>query len=115
MRAYELAFIGVLCRRFPAFMPMLQEHLDDYDGLLPHVLMAEVTRWIVQRFQVDPADSQVRQVLDFIESAFQEASGEDRELVAASFLENLPRPGQAGAEVRALLGPALQDQLRSIG
>jgi hypothetical protein len=43
MRAYEVALTGALCHRFPAFMPMLQEHLDDYDGLLPHLLMADVT------------------------------------------------------------------------
>ena len=115
MRAHEVAFIGTLCRRFPIFMPMLQEHLDDYDGLLPHVLMADVTRWIVQRFRADPADAVVRQVLDHIESTFQEGSGQYRELIAASFLENLPRPGERGAGVRALLGPALQDQLRLIG
>jgi hypothetical protein len=115
MKASEVALTGALCHRFPVFMPMLQEHLDDYDGLLPHVLMAEATRWIVQHFKADPADAAIRQVLDYLESAFQEASGEHRELIAASFLENLPGPGQAGAEIRALLGPALQEQLRLIG
>lgn len=115
MKAYEVALMGTLCRRFSVFMAMLQEHLDDYDGLLPHVLMADVTRWVVKRFNTDPSDVLLRQVLDFIESAFEDAKGEDRELIAASFLENLPRPGQAGADVRALLGPALQDQLRRIG
>jgi hypothetical protein len=115
MRANEVAFTGALCRQFPVFMPMLQEHLDDYDGLLPHVLMADVTRWIVQRFKADPADAVLRQVIDYLETAFQEDSGEDRELIAASFLENLPRPEETGAEIRALLGPALQEQLRLIG
>ncbi|HEY4864399.1 MAG TPA: hypothetical protein VIK45_02695 [Candidatus Dormibacteraeota bacterium] len=115
MRAYEVAFAGALCCRFPEFMPLLQEHLDDYDGLLPHVFMGEVTRWLVQRFHADASDSTLRQVLDFIETAFERANGEDRELIAASFLENLPRPGQEDDGVRLLLGPALQGQLRQIG
>jgi hypothetical protein len=115
MKAYDVAFVGTLCRRFQVFMPMLQEHLDDYDGLLPHVLLAEVTRWVIQRFDADAADDLLRQVLDFIESAFEDAKSEDRELIVASFLENLPRPGQAGAEVRAMLGSALQEQLRQVG
>jgi hypothetical protein len=110
-----VALVGALCRRFPVFMPILQEHLDDYDGLLPHVLMGDVTRWVVHRFHADASDTTLQQVLDFIEDAFEHANGEDRELIAASFLENLPRPTQADAGVRDLLGPALQDQLHRIG
>lgn len=115
MRAYDVALVGALCHRFPVFMPILQEHLDDYEGLLPHVLMADVTRWVVQRFHAQASDVTLRQVLDFLENAFKDANGQDRELIAASFLENLPGPGHADADVRALLGPALQDQLRRIG
>lgn len=115
MRAYDVALVGALCHRFPVLMPVLQEHLDDYDGLLPHVLMADITRSIVQRFRADPSDAIAQDVVDFIESAFKEAVGNERELISASFLENLPRPGEAGADVRTLLGPALQDQLRRIG
>jgi hypothetical protein len=115
MSAYEWAFSGALCYRFPILMPLLQEHLDDYNGLLPHVLMGDVTRWVVQRFRADASDETLRQVLDFIESAFESAQGEDRQIIAASFLENLPRAGQEGAGVRALLGPALQDHLRMMG
>lgn len=115
MRAYEVAFVGALCYRFPVFMPMLQEHLNDNDGVLPHVLMADVTRWVVQRFHEDPSDATLRQVLNFIESAYTWAKDEERELITASFLENLPRPGDADATVRALLGPTLLGQLQHIG
>jgi hypothetical protein len=111
--ADDVAFVGALCYRFVVLMHLLQEHLDDYDSLLPHVLMGDVTRWVVQTFNSDAADATLQQMLDFIESAFEE--GRSEELISVSFLENLPRPGQGGAEVRALLGPALQDQLRQIG
>jgi hypothetical protein len=93
-------------------MPLLQKHLDAYDGLLPHVWMGDLTRSVISRFRTDAADPLLRDVLDFIEMAFEQVGGEDRELITASFLENLPRREQVGAELRSLLGPALQDQLR---
>jgi len=115
MRAYEVAFVGALCFRFPELIPQLQEHIDDYDGLLPHVFMGDVTRWVLQRFHDDPSDPTVRQILDFIETAFEHAAGEEREIIGTSFLENLPRPGEENDGVRALLGPALRNQLQEIG
>lgn len=116
MKAYDTAFIGALFFRFPVLMPLLQEHLDDFDdGLLPHVLMGDVTRWVVVRFHQDPNDSTLRQILSFIETAFERANHDDRELVAVSFLENLPRVGQKDADIRTILGPALQNELRQIG
>jgi hypothetical protein len=115
MRAYEVAFVGAFCFRFPELMPQLQEHIDDYDGLLPHVFMADVTRWMLQRFHDDPSDPTIRQVLDFFETAFERATGEEREIIGTSFLENLPRPGEENNGLRALLGPGLQNQLNEIG
>lgn len=115
MRGYDVTFIGRLCCRFPEFIPLLQEHRNTYGVLLPHVLMGDITRWVIQRFHADASDVTLRDVLDFIEEAFDGANAEVRELIAASFLENLPRPGQSDAGVRALLGPALVQQLRQIG
>jgi hypothetical protein len=48
MRAREVAFVGALVHRFPALLSLLQRHLVNYDGLLPHVFMGDVTRWIVK-------------------------------------------------------------------
>jgi hypothetical protein len=114
MRAYDVAFVGAFCFQFPVLMPVLQEHLADYDSLLPHVLMGDVTRWVVQRFLANAGDSTLRQMLDMFEMAFEKAKFEERELLAASFLENLPRAGEEGAGIRAILGPALQEQLLQI-
>ena len=113
MRADDVAFVGALCYRFPVLIALLQEHVDDYDGLLPHVLMGNVTQWTIQRFRVNPSDVVLREVLDFIEDAFE--SQRSPELISASFLENLPREGEDGDGVRALLGRALRAQLQQIG
>ena len=115
MSAYDIAFVGALCWRFRELMPLLREHLDDYDTLLPHVLMGDITRWVVRLYQTEPSSSDLRDVLVFLEESFEHATVEDRELISASFLENLPREETEGAAVRRLLGPALRAQLERVG
>lgn len=115
MRAAEVAFVGALIHRFPTLAPILQEHLDDYDGLLPHVLMADITRWVVEHFRTVGQEGLLREVLGFIEASFEAAQEHERELIIASFLENLPRAGEEGAALRDRLGPALRQHLELIG
>lgn len=113
MRASEVAFVGALVHRFMSLEPLLQEHLDDYDGLLPHVFLGDVTRWIVT--SASEGSSEVTDVLGFFEWSFARGGEHEQELIAVSFLENLPSPGDPGAEVRSQLGPALTRQLEQIG
>lgn len=107
--------MGALIHRFPTLAPILQEHLDDYDGLLPHVLMGDITRWVVKQFLTVGQEGQLRDVLGFIEASFEAAQEHERELIAVSFLENLPRADEEGGGVRDKLGPALRQQLERIG
>ncbi len=109
MKAEDVAFVGDLAYRVPALMPALQEHLDDYDSLLPHVFMGDVSRWVVERYCATPDDQDLHALLDFIESTFETLGNEDRELIMASFLENLPRTGESGAGVWELIGPTLRE------
>ena len=114
MRAEEVAFVGALVHRFPVLLPILQVHLDDYETLLPHVFLADVTRWLVGK-SGSRSDSDVNAVLLFLEACFSEGEEEERELISASFLENVPDPGEAGSELRGRLGPALAQGLDQIG
>lgn len=109
MKAGEVAFVGALIHRNPALMPLLKEHLDDFDAVLPHLLLADVTRWTVERAQQAQGhqDLELQAVLEDLENAFSNKSGDARELVGVSFLENLPSKGQEGFEVRELLGPTM--------
>jgi hypothetical protein len=115
MRAYNEAFVGAMCFRFQELMPLLQQHLDDNESLLPHLFMGDVTRWDIQRYDDDATDATLLELLDFIESSFKEANIESRELVSASFLENLPRATEVGAGLQTLLGLTLTEQMRLIG
>jgi hypothetical protein len=93
----------------------MQEHLDTYEALLPHVLMGDVTRWTVERFHVDSADESLRDVLKFIEESFSRGTYDTQEIINVSFLENLPRRGEDDFEIRFLLGRNLQDELKLLG
>lgn len=114
MRAAEVAFVGSAAHRFPGLMMLLQEHLDDYEELLPHVFLGDVTRWVAAR-ALPPRDPEVEQLLAFIEARFAQGGEHEREMISVSFLENLPRPGEPGAELRNQLGPNLLRQLDQIG
>ena len=57
-----------------------------------------------------PDEPQVRAVLEVLEAEFG-ADHQVDELIAVSFLEQLPYPGQPGAELVTLLGPRLRVEL----
>lgn len=117
MRAITVAFVGALAHRFPALLSVLEEHLEEQRGeVLPHVLMGEVTRWLVAQFiGAGGSDVAIRDVLGFMEQAFNSGGEQVQELLAVSFLENLPRPGEPGSEIRSILGPSMQEELRRLG
>lgn len=112
MRADDVALAGGLCLEFPDLRALLQEHLDDYDGLLPHLLLADVTRWLVARQpEMGRADPVVASVLMFLEKYFVSGGEQMSELIAVSVLETMPLRGEEGAQIRELLGPAMRDHL----
>ena len=116
MRAGELAFIGALVHAHRWFLGLLQEHLDFYDGLLPHLLLADVERW-AEAALADGSEGSLQRlaaVLAFLEQGML-GGAEAKELISVSFLEHLPRPGVPGSELRSLVGPACIAQLSIIG
>lgn len=115
MRAAEIAFVGALVYGNPWLVPILQEHVDDNDGVLPHLLLADVERWAETRLQSHGAtDDQLRCVLGFLESGYAAGDPHIEELISVSFLELLPRQDEPLAELRDLVGPHLRKQLEII-
>ncbi len=104
MRAGEIVVVGALGG-------LLQEHLDDYDGLLPHLFLADVVRFICRGEGVAAR----RAVVEALEDLFRSGGEENRELIGVSFLENLPRADEEGGSIRQELGPLLFDELRKLG
>jgi hypothetical protein len=115
VNAHDVVLIGELVGRCPALLSLLQKHLDDHDCLLSHLFMGDVTRWCVERYVVDPHDPDLVCVLRYLNESFEAARPDDRELIGASFLENLPRGTEAGASLRDVIGQALRDHLERYG
>lgn len=115
MNAHDIVLIGSLVDRCPPLLPVLQEHLDDYDSLVSHVFMADVTRFVSQRYAADADDEAVACVLDVLEAAFKRGRHDDRELIGASFLENLPTEAAAPTGLRLALGPTLRGYITTNG
>jgi hypothetical protein len=118
MIAASVAFVGAVVHAVPALRPILQEHLDDQEGeVLPHLLMADLERWLEREVKERPVQSagDIQGMLQFIEESFTAGDPKINEVISASFLEHFPRPGEVGSEIRGMVGPALREQLRIIG
>jgi hypothetical protein len=125
MSELTIDFVERLANRYPSLKPILDEHVSDNFGeVLPHVFFGDLTRLVVSEFtrvdsdelrEADAVGAEVRRLLAELEDAYADGGEEIQELIAVSFLENLPRPGEEGSGVRAWLGPELRAQLRRIG
>jgi hypothetical protein len=83
---------------------LVATHLADHEHVLPHLLMADITRWLLTEGP-QPA------VLAVLERHYADGDDEVQNVIALSFLENLL--GEEAA-VRWALGPRLADELRRL-
>jgi hypothetical protein len=101
---------------FPGLGPVLDEHTKDNLGeILPHLFFGDVTRYVVGLYLRSEVSPELHDILGHLEEAFQRETPDVVELISVSFLENLPRDSEPGAEIRKLLGPSLSKELRAIG
>lgn len=108
MSAATVAAIRALIDEHPELLPILDEHLKDNEGeVLPHLVMADVVRWLVRNEEAGRDDC--RAVLAWMERRFLTGSEEVRGLIAVSGVGMLPDPGNPGAGLRDLLGPSLRE------
>jgi len=82
----EEQFIKRLVKENPSLEPVYTEHSKDYDGLLPHVFIADVARYCIANFERDKTPTS--KILDFLNRAYYYGSNEVNELVAVSFFEH---------------------------
>jgi|SRR5581483_1738942 len=112
------ALVEEFVMALPEARPILDEHLaDNFNELLPHVLMAELTRWIID-LQRDAGAGDVRsaemrdRALAFLEVKFSDPDDVGgRDVIAASFLENLHQAGSVLDALVARLGPTLRSAM----
>ena len=121
MSEKAITFVTSMVAHFPGLKALLEEHVKDNLGeMLPHVFFGEVTRYMLSLVLAASSGgllprNELRDILHYLEEAYATGDDELRELITVSILENLPRPGDAGAEIREMIGPNLTRQLRVIG
>lgn len=83
----SMNFIAALIDHVPELRSVYSEHIEDYDEVLPHVFMGDVTRFIAQQLQTNISDTLavVRRILDVLERGM--ISGDDsvQEIISVSF------------------------------
>src|SRR5260370_35319951 len=122
MSDQTISFVRSMVGRFPGLCGPLEEHIEaNFGEVLPHVFFGDVTRYVVSLLLATrssaclPPRRELRDILSYLEEAYAAGDEELRELISVSFLENLPRPGERGAEVRRMIGPNLRRHLELIG
>ena len=103
-----------LCEGSRTLAELLDVHLSSQGELLPHVYFGDVTRHFVRLMNSGTSADRVEasQIIRQLEASMS-SDEHARELVVASFLENLL--GSAGLEeIRAVLPPALRHAFEAV-
>lgn len=121
MSETSIDLVDRLVDKFPVLETLLREHLAaNFGEVLPHPFFGDLTRFATGEFSRLGSDQntkgslpaqRLRQLLDELEWAFVTGPDEVTNLIAVSFLGNLPRRGEEGDGLRDLLGPRLQSEL----
>lgn len=88
----------------PALAEVRRIHVADNDEILPHVLMADITRWLC-------VHGPQPEVLTVLEDHLVRGGPQVRDVIFASFLENLEVDDLEYEPVRNALGPGLRAAL----
>ncbi len=102
----SVAFAGELVAGIGGAEEVLRSHVEDNDEVLPHVFLGDLMPWLIDELERPGGPARVGEIVDRLERGFAHGPESVDNLVAVSFLEVLPRPGERGAELRGMLGSA---------
>lgn len=96
-------FVRELVSIEPELEAELSEHIDDNDGVLPHLFMGDVARWAVRSGSTVVGKPRLERLLGFLEDAYGDGTSDTANVIAASFVEFMvDEPG-----IVAMFGPKL--------
>jgi hypothetical protein len=114
-KGYGDHFVEGLVKRFPELSDVLDQHQQDHGELLPHFFMSDLVRHLralyLQPQKHDKNLAHIRDVIGYLSEQFDIAPPLVVEVIAASFLENLPYRHESAAELVDLLPPNLRKAL----
>jgi len=121
MRADSITFAKEIAGLSPTLTALLEDHMEDNFGeVLPHVFFGDVTRHVIGLVRASSPKAgldvrrELKTIVDRMEVGYATGSAEVQELIAVSFLENLPEKPDPGSEIRGMLGRMLKSQLKKM-
>jgi len=108
-------FVEKLLKEIPELVPTYNEYIADYDEILPHVFLGEVTRYAINKYK-RYLNHEIKlegliKLINFLEQAIKSNDKKTQELVSVSFLENLDKNDKYYQGFKALLGESLKMEL----
>lgn len=110
-RLSEIAFVREMVSRFPALAQVARGVEESYGEMLPHMFMADLVRQLIHQHLSGGSAGQLQDIMRYVETRFVE--DELKELIAASFLENMPYPDEQAGDLILQLPDTLRKELKS--
>ncbi len=105
------SFVKELLRKVPELENTYEQHMANNDSLLPHVLMGDVTRFVLAGAEHTQKQKSIARLLEYFEIALQSGSDEVKELIVVSFVENLIGEDRVVAVIKPFLGKHLSEAI----
>lgn len=109
-----VSFIEGLLQLVPEMTVIYDDHLKDNGALLPHVLMGNITRFAVAESNTSRKSAVLLRLLGHFENGLNQGESEVRELILASFVENLIGETTALKVLVPLMGSNLRREVEAI-
>ena len=107
-------FIRRLILAVPELNDVYRQHLSEQDELLPHVLLGDVTRFVVLNATRGEAADWLARFLSQMDAELLSGNDEVAELIGVSFVENLCGENAAIQALLPRLSKALRTEVKSI-
>jgi len=108
-------FIVQLVEYVPQLKELLDEHLKDNGELLPHYFFGDLTRYAVEQVKkgATKAYEPLARLLIFLEDGLKSGNADVKNLILASFVENLADEPEAREQIKKMAGPNLAKALET--
>jgi hypothetical protein len=101
----ENMFIYKIIKILPDLEIVLDDHIKDYDELLPFVFMGDVTRFVTLNLQKISLSGELKKIMNEFESAFIDNDPDVVNLIVLGFFENLIDESTAKNQILREAGP----------
>ena len=109
----SLALIERVLIDVPELRETYAQHLAEYGDPLPHVFMADVVRFVLEKVENHEAQAALVRLLERLDEEIRIGSQAIQDLVGTSFAENLIGETEALRELWPLMKPALRKEVEN--